>query len=591
MLKNYSLVTGLVILVAMVMSSPAWAVPPLINFQGKVTDGDGVALDGFYMMQFFLCYEASGGSCPWTEEQTVEVTGGIYNVQLGAEEPFSVILFDSGELYLEVMIFSSGSGWEALSPRQHLTSTPFAIKAGVADVALDADTLDGMDSTELDQTGHVADTGNPHSVTAAQTGAVSQSDLTAHASNSSAHHAKTTSFTELTDTAADSQIPGTITRDTELSDGLAGKADAAHNHDTRYYTQAQVDAIESNLQNQINDLKALLANVTRIGNDITFSGVNVHIVNGTGTTDGEVDGLGNLIVGYNETRGSGDDRTGSHNIVVGSYQNYSSYGGLVAGSWNTISGYYSSVSGGRSNTASGGFASVSGGEANIASNLVSSVSGGYYNAASGDYSSVSGGYRNAASGYYSSVSGGDRNAASGNSSSVSGGSGNEASADYSSISGGNSNVASGNSSSVSGGYYNAASGDYSSASGGFYNAVRGDYSSVSGGDTNAASGDYSSVSGGVGNEASAYYSSVSGGLSNAAEGEGSSVNGGDSNRARGDYASVSGGFDNDASGPRATVTGGAENTAAGSKSTVSGGSARTSASTFDWRAGAYFQDQ
>ncbi len=34
--------------------------------------------------------------------------------------------------------------------------------------------------------------------------------------------------------------------------------------------------------------------VTREGNDITFSGVNIHIVNGTGTTYGTVNGLGNL---------------------------------------------------------------------------------------------------------------------------------------------------------------------------------------------------------------------------------------------------------------------------------------------------------
>ena len=45
------------------------------------------------------------------------------------------------------------------------------------------------------------------------------------------------------------------------------------------------------------------------------TGVNVHVRDGSGGTDGAVNGLGNLIVGYNED--SGDTRSGSHNLVVG----------------------------------------------------------------------------------------------------------------------------------------------------------------------------------------------------------------------------------------------------------------------------------
>src|SRR5512139_4209024 len=53
------------------------------------------------------------------------------------------------------------------------------------------------------------------------------------------------------------------------------------------------------LEMRIGQLEALLANVTRDGNDITFSGMNVHIVDGSGDTYGTVNGLGNLIIGYN----------------------------------------------------------------------------------------------------------------------------------------------------------------------------------------------------------------------------------------------------------------------------------------------------
>ncbi len=143
---------------------------------------------------------------------------------------------------------------------------------------------------------------------------------------------------------------------------------------------------------------------------IRFTGVNVQIVNGLEATNGFPDdpdsfdpvqtttnGLGNLIVGYQEMRGGGDDRTGSNNIVVGQRHNYSSFGGLVVGHRNTISGVYSSVSGGDRNTASGAGSSVSGGQQNTASGVGSSVSGGggdgagQGNIAAGDYSTVSGG--------------------------------------------------------------------------------------------------------------------------------------------------------------------------------------------------------
>ena len=161
--------------------------------------------------------------------------------------------------------------------------------------------------------------------------------------------------------------------------------------------------------------------VAGTSNLLTISGVNVRIVDGTGSTK-STSGLGNLTVGYNVVgNNNGDIRTGSHNLIVGDNNNYSSYGGLIAGSGNTISGQYASVSGGEVNTASGYISSVSGGAFNTANNYDSSVSGGYKNTASGYNSSVSGGFTNTASGEISSVSGGAFNTASNTAASVSGG--------------------------------------------------------------------------------------------------------------------------------------------------------------------------
>ena len=319
-------------------------------------------------------------------------------------------------------------------------------------------------------------------------------------------------------------------------------------------------------------------------NEITVTGANLHINSGSGSTGGTVNGLGNLIVGYNELRGSGDDRNGSHNIVVGTMQNYSSHGGLVAGYHNTISGDYASVSGGRNNNAQGSYASVSGGNGNTASGYVASISGGDSNTADNNFASVSGDANNTASGSAASVCGGggpastDGNVAFGHYTAILGGqkniAGDHDQSDHmiglqATVSGGYGNTASGANSSGNGGYGNTASGLYSSVAGGSNNRTGGLYAHVSGGRYNQASGDYSFVGGGgstqdgYGNEAIGPYSAILGGHFNRAgysnsDPEFAAVAGGQRNRAYGYCASVTGGYFNFATGTSATVSGGAE---------------------------------
>jgi hypothetical protein len=204
------------------------------------------------------------------------------------------------------------------------------------------------------------------------------------------------------------------------------------------------DKDQKGLAQRVAALEKLLTHFTREKNEIFITGANLHIVNGLDSTDcGDEaanpipdcpNGLGNLIVGYNELRqdeslceGSTepfctDMRTGSHNVVVGMHNNFSRFGGLVVGVRNEISGDFASVSGGGAmNIASGNGASVSGGNFNTASGSLASVIGGGQNTASGFRGVVSGGVLNTASGSNASVSGGVENLASGLTSSVSGG--------------------------------------------------------------------------------------------------------------------------------------------------------------------------
>ena len=148
----------------------------------------------------------------------------------------------------------------------------------------------------------------------------------------------------------------------------------------------------------------------RRGNtELYLTGVNVHVVSGSGSTsDGTADvvgrptgkghltGLGNLIVGYNTPRTaiSGTDvRAGSHNLIVGDLHRYASFGGVVFGLSNTGSGPYAAVTGGNQNVASGDYAAVTGGAVNTASGACSSVTGGEHNTAHDTSSSVSGGFQ------------------------------------------------------------------------------------------------------------------------------------------------------------------------------------------------------
>ncbi len=124
----------------------------------------------------------------------------------------------------------------------------------------------------------------------------------------------------------------------------------------------------------------------------------------------------------------------------------------------------------------------------------------------------------------------------------------------------------------------------------YENTIGAAYSVVSGGGANRATAELASVSGGVSNVAAGVDSSVSGGLSNQATGFVASVTGGTQNVASGKFSVVSGGQSNLAGGDSSAVSGGGFGAANGFISTVGGGSSRAAAGSFDWAAGALFQD-
>jgi hypothetical protein len=152
---------------------------------------------------------------------------------------------------------------------------------------------------------------------------------------------------------------------------------------------------------------------------IQFSGINMQIVDGEGSTSA-INGAGNLVLGYDENP-TNRTQTGSHNLIVGPYQQYTSFGGIITGSFNAIEAEGASVIGGWNNDADGKKAVVAGGEDNVAFGEGAAVSGGSFGAADGRLSSVSGGKENHASGEGTSIVGGANNTAVGAESSIGGG--------------------------------------------------------------------------------------------------------------------------------------------------------------------------
>ncbi len=146
---THSIITHLMIaaaflLVAMAPGSHA-AVPDGINYQAYLTNADGSPVDASVSITFAAYNVDLGGVPLWNQTQPVIVEQGLFTVQLGnPANPFPAGLFD-GPVYIGMFVAG-----EELLPRRPLTTTAYSFKAN------DADTVDGADAADLDQSGEVA---------------------------------------------------------------------------------------------------------------------------------------------------------------------------------------------------------------------------------------------------------------------------------------------------------------------------------------------------------------------------------------------------------------------------------------------------
>ena len=285
---------------------------------------------------------------------------------------------------------------------------------------------------------------------------------------------------------------------------------------------------------RIKALETLLSGASRVGNTLVLSGLNLQVVNGTGTTDSE-NSLGNVIIGYNSSAVR-PPRSGSHNLVIGDEHSYTRHSGLVSGFGNTLSAEFAFVGGGSENTASGKQAFVGGGSGNFAVGEDAFVGGSRLSIATGERAFVGGGIGAFVGGANSFVGGGQANRiggfGAGANSFIGGGRSNGIATDLGAVAadvfigGGGSNQADGFRSFVGGGTDNIANGGATFIAGGERNTASGPGAFVGGGGGNSASGFHSFVGGGSNGTASTDWAFVGGGFANTADGLAAFVGGG-----------------------------------------------------------------
>src|SRR6267142_1174650 len=126
---------AVLVLAAVVVSSPAQTVPKLIPFQGRLTDQNGFAVsNGVRLVQFKIYDVPTGGSPVWAGEvHRTTVDAGLVNVMLGSKTPFTGLDFNQ-PLYLEITVDINGDNTITVAdppmlPRQAILPVIFATES------------------------------------------------------------------------------------------------------------------------------------------------------------------------------------------------------------------------------------------------------------------------------------------------------------------------------------------------------------------------------------------------------------------------------------------------------------------------------
>jgi hypothetical protein len=116
--------------------SQAGSIPPLINYQGTLTDAQGQPVANTSKKLTFNIYDAAAnGSLVWGPQvfDSVPVINGMFNVILGTTDIQGRLIseaFDNDTRFLGITVDEVGqSDGTEIAPRQQILSTPYTVQA------------------------------------------------------------------------------------------------------------------------------------------------------------------------------------------------------------------------------------------------------------------------------------------------------------------------------------------------------------------------------------------------------------------------------------------------------------------------------
>jgi len=135
-MKTREIFAAATLLGILTVATFAYGQPSTINFQGRLTDKDGIPWPQPMDIEFVIYDAPTGGTPLWAESHSaVDVMDGLFSVPLGSVTPIPPETFDGAQRWLAIRVGTD----DEMIPRTEIASVGYAYHALTADQALQAD--------------------------------------------------------------------------------------------------------------------------------------------------------------------------------------------------------------------------------------------------------------------------------------------------------------------------------------------------------------------------------------------------------------------------------------------------------------------